>query len=140
MTSTFVIPAESRASSIERLSRFVGVCLPGKRLLVTVGLYRKRRSDQQNRALWGVAYKALREQTGNEPEDLHAYFCGEYWSWKEINVFGQRKRVPLRTTTIDADGRRNPVSTVEFNDFYAFIQQRSAENGFNVPDPNEGAA
>ena len=94
------------------------------------------RSSAQNRALWGVAYKALREQTGNEAPELHKYFCGEYFGWVVGEVFGMAKKDPRRTTTHDDDGRRDTISKAEFADFYAFIQQRAAENGFDVPDPD----
>jgi hypothetical protein len=103
--------------------------LPGKRLRVEVGEYRKRRSDDQNRALWGVAYKTLHDATGNDPEDLHEFFLGEFFGWKVRDVMGQKRKVPMR--------RSSKLSTVEFADFYAFIQQRSAETvGVFVPDPD----
>lgn len=104
---------------------------------VTVKLYRRQRSNEQNNALWGVAYPAIRMATGNEADDLHTYFCGEYWGWVEVGVLDQVKRKPRRTTTRDESGSRNVISTVDFADFYLFIQQRCASVGVNVPDPNE---
>lgn len=96
----------------------------------------KRRTDEQSNALWGVAYKALREQSGNDAEDLHEYFCGEYFGWVEKDVMGKRRLAPLRTTTTDHRGERQVIGTVEFADFYNFIQQRAAEAGYIVPDPD----
>ena len=136
-TNTFVLEREDRARTIARLSEFLASCLPGKRVKVEVSLYRTPRSDVQNKALWGLAYKTLNEETGNDPEDLHTYFCGEYWSWVEYDVMGQKRRKPLRTTTTDADGKHSIVSTVEFADFFSFIQQRAAEvAGVFIPDPD----
>ena len=94
------------------------------------------RTDEQNAALWGVAYKTLHLLTGNDPDDLHDYFCGEHFGWVESDVMGQRKRRPLRTTTVDEKGRKKKLNTTDFAAFYDFIQQRSAENGYYVPDPD----
>jgi hypothetical protein len=126
---TFVVPPDSREGMADRLRTFVLSALPGKRLRVEVCEYRKRRSDDQNRALWGVAYKTLHDATGNDSDDLHTYFLGEHFGWQTVDVMGQKRRVPLR--------RSSKLSTVEFAEFYAFIQQRSAETvGVFVPDPD----
>src|SRR5690606_32693028 len=90
---------------------------------VTIAPVKKERSDAQNRALWGCAYKTLREATGNDPEDLHTYFCGEYFGWTEYEVMGQIRKRPRRTTTKDENGKRDVISTMQLSDFYAFIQQ-----------------
>lgn len=125
----FVLPAGDRSAAIDRLTRFLSECLPGKQVRVEVGQYRKRRSDEQNRALWGVAYRTLSEETGNDLNDLHEYFLGEYFGWELIDVLGQQRRRPMR--------RSSKLSTAEFSDFYAFIQRRAAEFGVYVPDPGE---
>lgn len=104
---------------------------------VTIGPIKKERSDLQNRALWGCAYRTLREATGNDPDDLHTYFCGEYFGWTEYEVMGQKRKRPARTTTKDQSGKRDVITTLQLSDFYAFIQQRSAETvGVYVPDPD----
>lgn len=127
---TFTVPATNRESLADRLREFVMNALPGKQLRVEVCEYRRRRSDDQNRALWGVAYRTLSEATGNDSEDLHTYFLGEWAGWEVIQVMGQTRRVPKR--------RSSKLTTVEFSDFYAFIQQRSAETvGVYVPDPDQ---
>lgn len=130
------IPPNSRQTAIAQLGRMIEQFLPGKPLVVTVERLKRQRSDLQLRALWGCAYKALREQTGNDPEDLHAYFAGEYWGWEEFEIMGQIRKRPRRTTTRDENGRRDVISTVVMADFYDFIQRRSAEMGYDVPDPD----
>lgn len=108
-----------------------------KEVQVTISDVKKERSDLQNRALWGCAYKTLRDATGNDADDLHTYFCGEYFGWTEYEVMGQKRRRPLRTTTKDDRGNRSVITTLQLSDFYAFIQQRSAETvGVYVPDPD----
>jgi hypothetical protein len=127
--NTFVLPPADRAADIERLTRFLYECTPGKPLRVEVSQHRKRRSDEQNRALWGVAYRVLSDETGNDVNDLHEYFLGEYFGWEVIDVMGQKRRRPVR--------RSSKLNTMEFSDFYAFIQRRAAEFGLYIPDPGE---
>ena len=130
-TRSFVLsenPSE-RVETVERIAHIMRTVLPGKKVQVTVGQYRKSRSNQQNRALWGIAYKALSEATGNDPDDLHEFFLCEYHGSEIIEVIGQKRKVPLN--------RSSKMSTSEFSDFYQFIQRRSAQAGYNVPDPNE---
>jgi hypothetical protein len=132
MTSqAFILPPNptDREHIADNLRAFVMAALPGKRLKVVVEEAKKRRSDDQNRALWGVAYKTLSDATGNDPEDLHTFFLGEHFGWEVVAVMGEKKRRPMR--------RSSGLSTVEFAEFYNFIQRRAAEAGYYVPDPNE---
>lgn len=131
MSQAFVLPPElsDREQIAANLHAFVMKALPGKRLKVTVEEAKKRRSDEQNRALWGVAYKALSDATGNDAEDLHTFFLGEHFGWEVVTVMGEKKRRPMR--------RSSGLSTVEFAEFYSFIQRRAAEAGYYVPDPGE---
>lgn len=131
IAQNFVLPPETvdRSRIAENLHAFILSALPGKRLQVTVREFKKRRSDEQNRALWGVAYKTLADATGNDPDDLHEFFLGEHFGWQVTEVMGQKRRKPVR--------RSSRLSTVEFAEFYSFIQRRAAEAGFYVPDPGE---
>jgi hypothetical protein len=129
----FLIDPDKREKGAEDVRSFLMSMRPNRRVLVEICEYQKKRSDEQNRALWGVAYATLKDATGNDPEDLHTYFCGEFTGWKVIDVMGQKKRVPNRTSS--------GMSTVEFAEFYAFIQQRSAETvGVFIPDPDPNYA
>lgn len=130
------IPPQDRESAVQSLARQLLRYLPGVRLEVRVRRKKRERSDLQNRALWGCAYKALQAQTGNDPEDLHMYFCGEWFGWKTIKVLDQSRRVPRRTTTRDEDGHRDVIDRLVMADFYDFIQRRSAMAGYDVPDPD----
>lgn len=134
----FILPKQQpRDKAIERVVAVLRLLDTAKVWKVKIEVARKSRTDDQNNALWGCAYKFLREETGNDPQDMHDYFCGEYFGWVDRNIFGKRKRKPRRTTTTDGNGNRDVLSTFEFADFYSFIQQRMAEElGLNVPDPN----
>jgi hypothetical protein len=128
----------TRDEMLARLIRFIHTLPTDKTWRVRIERYKKARSNSQNNALWGVAYKTLHQETGNDPDDMHTYFCGEFFGWVEYDLFGQRRKKPRRTTTTDENGMRDVMSTMDFMDFYAFIQQRSAETvGVDVPDPNE---
>lgn len=129
MSQTFVLPKIDRTRIADNLRDFVMNALPGKELRVEVCEYRKRRSDDQNKALWGLAYKILHDATGNDPDDLHTFFLGEHFGWEVIDVMGQKRRVPIK--------RSSKLTTVEFAEFFEFIQRRSAETvGVYIPDPD----
>jgi hypothetical protein len=125
-----------RDAVAQRIVRYLSLLPADKEWKVTVDEYKKERSEPQNNSLFGVAYKAIREATGNDKDTLHNYFCGEYFGW--VPVLDRPGTKPRRTTTTDEDGKRNVLTTTEFMDFYAFVQQKAAEVcGVYVPDPNE---
>lgn len=135
MTSqTFILPPEvaDRDHIADNLRAFVMAALPGKRLKVVVQEAKKRRSDEQNRYLWGVVYPTILHSgqlDGWTAEDLHEYFLGEVFGWETVSGFGRKRMRPIR--------RSSGLSTTDFADYIARIQQRMAELGVYVPDPNE---
>lgn len=135
-TQTFRLPATNRERIADNLRAFVMSALPGKELRVEVCEYRKRRSDEQNNALWGIAYPALEKATGQGVNDWHEYMLGECFGWVETTLFGKRKLKPARTTTTGYSGEPNKLTTVEFAAYFNFIQRRAMENGIYIPDPD----
>lgn len=136
---TFRIPKyEAVPDTLDKVcAEIVRQCLRHK-VKVTIQMDRADRSEDQNEALWGLAYKLLHEMTGNDAEDLHAYFCGEFFGWVEYEVMGQRRKRPRRTTTKDEHGKRDVLDTISFASFFEFIQRRSAETVMVViPDPDK---
>lgn len=133
-----VLPAnESREEAINRLLE-VAMGLPSEKAWRFKWKAAKpERSEKQNAALWGCAYKYLEKETGNDPYGMHEYFCGEFFGWVEKVIFGRRKLKPRRTTTTDDDGNTDVISTLQFMQFYEFIQRKMAmEQGYDVPDPD----
>lgn len=122
---------------IERLCRFVGQCTPGKALKVTVEKYVKRRSDDQNKLLWGWVYPKVREVGGESlngwtNEDLHELFLINWGGYEVIEFAGQKRKRPVR--------RSSKLSTVEFSDYIESILRFCAEQGFYIEMPDEVSA
>ena len=114
--------------------------LEGKQVSVKIGPRTKIRSNLQNSYLWGVVYRTISDETGNDSKDLHEFFKdrafgedvempvkhpGEDGSWTTIKY-----RVCKRSTT--------DLTTMEFIEYYRGIIAFAAEDlGIYVPEPGE---
>lgn len=129
---TILLPketAEMRRARVAGIATFLGALDLQRPWELTIQLFRRTRSSQQNRALWGLAYKMISDETGYELEELHEYYLGTHFGWTVKTVFGQKKRVPNK--------RSSKLSTVEFNEYFAFIQRHAAQHlGLYIPDPD----
>ena len=90
------------------------------------------RSLQQNAYLWGVCYATILEQGGETlagwtATDLHEYFLIEHFGHEVLEGFGRKRLKPLHRSSV--------LTKMEFVDFVAFIQQKAAEMGIVIPDP-----
>lgn len=136
----FHLPTGDRSDSIARLIRHLHTLDAGKKWRVSVEEEKRKRSDAQNRTLWGVIYPPIMEHCGlrgeRDRQDLHSYWCGEFFGWSEYELLGRKKVRPRRTTTTDEDGRRSVLSKSEFMAFCDFIKERMAEQGVVIPDPD----
>jgi hypothetical protein len=108
---------------------------------IEVREYHKPRSSKQRRALFGVAYKAIMAAMGlsgeKEKNELHAYFCADYFG-SHKDSFGRAR--PNRTTTTNERGEHEEIDVSEALKMYAHIQRRAAEVGIDVPDPDPALA
>lgn len=100
--------------------------------LVTIEPAKGTRSLAQNAYLWGVCYTTILasgklELEGWRKEDLHEYFLGEHFGWETIEGFGRKRMRPLN--------RSSNLNKMDFVDYVAFIQQKMAEIGIVIPDP-----
>jgi len=138
VSQTFILhksdPARPRV--LENAIAFLRMLPDGKAWQLTVEPYAKPRTDDQNAALWAVAYPPLMDFMGLRGDDarkqLHWFLCGEFFGWVDLPM----GRKPRRTTTKDEHGKRSKVDTKTFADFYSFVQQKGAELGVFVPDPD----
>lgn len=115
---------------------FIDRLSPTKSWRIEVKEVRKERTPPQNAALWGLAYPRLTEATGYTAEELHHEFCGRFFGWNVVTVFGQQRRRPRRTTTTNEQGERDVLGTRDFAEFYNLVQRIAAEAGIDVPDPD----
>lgn len=128
----FYIPAtDARLVVVQRIGRVLEN-LPMLRWRVEVSEAKPVRSNNQNRYLWGVVYPTIIQAgrlDGWEAQDIHEYLLGECFGWETVEAFGRKRQRPIR--------RSSKLSKLEFIDFTRFIQNRMAEHGIYVPDPNE---
>ena len=118
------------AGRVAGIAKFLSALSTGENWEVTVSERRCTRSVQQNRFLWGTVYPTIQKHLqGWSAEDIHDYCLGECYGWEMLEGFGRKRMRPIR--------RSSKLSTTEFMDYIADIQQRMAGHGIYVPDPNE---
>jgi len=126
----FTLQKQRSAGSIDRIARFLASLSADKAWTVEVKELKRKRSDAQNRYLWGVCYPAiLKHLEGWAAEDVHEYCLGECFGWEKIEGLGRARVKPIR--------RSKSMNVTEFMDYVAWIQRDMAERGIYVPEPNE---
>lgn len=141
MAESIIIPKDNRQRVVDRLCKHL-LALPAKAYQVDIKAFRRSRTVQQNRYLFGVAYKLLGDKTGYGVDDLHEYCCGRFWGWTTVrcprteNNPAGVKDEPIRTTTRNEKGERDVISWELFSDFVASVQQLGSEAGVLIPDPD----
>lgn len=110
---------------------------------VTIEPVIAERTIQQNRYLNGVAYKMIGEKTGYERNEIHEYFLGLFFGWREKKVPRKPSNpkgiesVPIRSTTTNENGKRSVLSTEDFWKYVEFLQRFAAEKlHMVIPDPD----
>lgn len=132
----------SRDRVAAQIATFVAALDAGRPYRVTVEEAKSTRTNQQNRYLWGVAYKLIADAVGYEVDEVAEFCCGQYFGWTDKRVPKKPSNpegiesVPVRTTTRDADGKRRVLNKHEFADYVAFVQRFAAKRGVHVPDPD----
>ena len=124
-----VIPKadQGRAGVVERFAKVLCALDADKAWDVKVAKKKRKRSEQQNRYLWGVCYAELcKALPGWDADDVHEYMLGEWSGWETLEGLGRKRLRPLR--------RSSTLSKQEFADFVDFIQRRAAEHGVYIPD------
>jgi hypothetical protein len=117
-----------RDAAVTRLAKVLCALDPLKAWDVSVVEKKPRRSEQQNRYLWGVCYAELcKHLPGWDAEDVHEYMLGEWSGWEALEGLGRKRLRPLR--------RSSRLNKQEFADFVDFIQRKAAEHGVFIPDP-----
>lgn len=100
--------------------------------------YKATRSNDQNALLWAM-YGPLAEHMGYDAEDVHEWFCGRMWGWKDVKVPKTPRNpeglanVPVRTTTRDENGKRSVIDKAEFAKFVEMVDRVAAQAGVYIP-------
>ena len=137
MSETLTLPPTNRQKDIPRLLAKLEAFEPGKPINVTLSIARPERTPAQLKYLWGVAIPMLAQHAGYEKEDVHEYLCGLHFGWKpKRKPGGKVEDVPIRTTTVDADGNRDVIDGDAFWDYVEFVQRFGARVGVVIPDPD----
>lgn len=95
---------------------------------ITLEHYKKRRTDQQNRYLFGVVYAIISQETGNNVNDLHEFYLGEFFGWEEYEVMGLKRLRPRERSSKQVKAR--------FSEFLESVISHAASLGIVVPPPN----
>ena len=133
MSQTFIHwPKDTARSVLGNAIALLGRLPSDKKWKVEISEYRETRSDLQNKALWGCAYKAIGEALGYDREDLeqlHEEMLCRCFGSTEREVMGLVRKVPNR--------RSSKLDRGDFARFYEFIQREAAQYGVFVPDPDK---
>ena len=95
-----------------------------------------RRSNKQNRYLWGCVYKTLAEglselHKAHITSDQVHELCRKYFM-PTVKVPGIEQDVPMSTTELCRSGNED-----SFQDYVEQIQALAATKNIYIPDPNE---
>jgi len=91
---------------------------------VVIKKWRKCRSGEQNKFLWGVVYQTISDFTGYETEDLHNHFKAHFLS----------KKVGKLTTTYSTSG----LNSKEFTEYIEKIRRfADTQLELRIPNANE---
>jgi len=85
----------------------------------------------QNRYYWGVVLATLSEWCGHEPEELHDYL-------KRYHLDPVRREFPTGLSMRIVPSTTN-LAVEEFSGYVDKVVQWAAEQGVNVPSPDEVA-
>jgi hypothetical protein len=119
--------------SLARIVAFISALSKETAWKLEVSEYKSRRSDEQNRYLWGYVYKTICQRLdGWDADDVHEYCLGEWSGWETLEGLGRKRLRPLR--------RSSRLSKQEFKEYIEFIQRRMAEHGILIEDPDQGVS
>lgn len=71
----------------------------GQDVSLEVSTRKSKRSGEQNRYYW-LYLTLIKEETGNEIEDLHSYFKGKFLTQRISEIYGDKYRVTKSTTDL----------------------------------------
>lgn len=110
--------------------------LNGKPICLTLARGGKR-SNQQNRYLWGVVYAMLSEHIGEQDVELIHEYCKKRFLPKRILSIASKESGEI-VDEEEVSGTTAKLSTIEFSEYIEKIQiWASTHLNLSIPDPNE---
>lgn len=95
---------------------------PGEKVTLEKHTRKAKRTDAQNRYLWGVYYPLIAAETGERDLDrLHEYFKGKFLTTGIVQVMGEAVRMKKSTTELSVA------------DFCMFVMDIEALTGVMAP-------
>lgn len=106
--------------------------------------WRKTRTNEQNRLLFGVLYPPIADAMGypvDGDNGIHAFMCGMHFGWIDVRVPKTPRNPdgiasePRRSTTRAGwnCGPRSVLTTTEFSAFLETVDRIAAQAGVYVP-------
>jgi len=115
------------------VARMVQPLDPTRTWSVEILEWKKPRTNQQLRYLYGVVYPMVLEAGGESlkswtRDDLHEFFLGEIYGWETLEGLGRKRLRPLRRTS--------RMTKTEFSEFLYAIEARCMDMGIGpLPEP-----
>lgn len=94
---------------------------------VQIQKYRKIRSYRQNKLYW-MWLNIISEYNGDDPDDLHQFFKGEFLGYETRDVFNRPTAIPISTTGL---------STKKFSEYLDKIETHAAQWNIVLPHPQD---
>lgn len=88
----------------------------------------KIRSNQQNRAYFGLVVAMIAEDRGYSKEAFHKALAGEFLGYDEIILNGTTRMVPKST---------KELTTVEFKAYEEAVRLWAIDEGYYIPEPKK---
>jgi len=102
----------------------------GKRVELSLGPKKQNRSLKANAYLWGGVYPYIAEWSGHDVEEIHA-------AMKHLHC--PRKEMAMPTGELVQVTSTRILTLEEFSEYVSKVKRWAAENGLNIPDPEEVA-
>ena len=118
---------------VAAVARMVQGLDPARVWSIEVTEWKKPKTNQQSRYLFGVVYPMIMEAAGESlrgftREDIHEWLLGEIWGWETLEGFGRKRLRPLKRTS--------RMTKEEFTEYLYGIENKCIELGIGpLPEP-----
>lgn len=112
--------------------RYAFAPFKGKKVRLRIEEWKKTRTNQQNRAWFGIVVKRFMDHQGErDKEYMHRVILEHIGHYDLVETLGKTEKRLKRTSNL---------STREFSELYEAAQQLGAEYGIVIPDPDSTQA